>query len=287
MAKSVENPNVVILGDVCIDRNRTEKGVTYTGWGGPGPYGQRAAKLLGIEEVVIAATYGDDFRLYADDFHIVTPPSPGMHSLTYRNVTTANGREQTCHNSENAILPKLTENLRALIRQADILMVAPLTPNYTMTGVKEVAELADKNHAITVLCPQGYFRQIHRDGSISSRPFREAALLMPSFDLTILSEADTPNAVDQAESWALSSLRTRVVVTEAEKGAKVISASGAHRQVPTVPIASEDITDSVGCGDFFAMATAIEYWRSGDIDRAVANAHETAGKKLTGILATS
>jgi sugar/nucleoside kinase (ribokinase family) len=87
-------------------------------------------------------------------------------------------------------------------------------------------------------------------------------------------------------------LRTKIVVTEAEKGAKIIlprsNGTQAYRQVGTTAIVPEDVSDSVGCGDFFAMATAIAYWRNGrNIDAAVAEGNRVAGEKLAGSFAVN
>ena len=290
MSERNNAPSIVVIGSVCIDTNTTEKGETYIGWGGTGPYSALTARKLGVSNVTIAASYGPDFTEYGKGFNLVPGPIEGVQTLTYTNVTTRAGRIQTCHNAETAGPPRLTEELRKLIKRADILVVAPLVPWENTNYIDELVGAASDD-AVSVLCPQGYFRNIQADGSIQPRTFSEHSSLLALFDLIILSREDTPNAVEAAASWARDLSETKIIVTEAEKGAKIIlpRANGTqeYRQVGTTAIAPEDVRDSVGCGDFFAMATAIEYWRSGDIDRAVANAHETAGKKLTGILATS
>jgi sugar/nucleoside kinase (ribokinase family) len=167
-------------------------------------------------------------------------------------------------------------------------MVAPLTPNYNTKQIESIRDLAEPRNSLMVLCPQGYFRDIQPDGSIIPRPFRESNLLLPHFELAMLSEADTPNAARTAQSWALHSLRTRIIVTKAADGAEIIRAHGDHMQIPTTPIDPNCIVDSVGCGDFFAMATAIAYWRNrGNLYKAIAEGHVAAAKKLTGIFAAT
>ncbi len=282
-------PSIVVIGSVCIDTNTTEKGETYIGWGGTGPYSALAARKLGVGNVTIAASYGPDFTEYGKGFNLMPGPIEGVQTLAYTNVTTQAGRIQTCHNAEAAGPPKFTKRLRKLIKRADILVVAPLVPWKSIDYIIELVR-ATSDDAVSVLCPQGYFRDIQPDGSIQPRTFSEHSSILSLFDLIILSREDTPNAVKAASSWIQGSSETDIIVTEAEKGAKIIlpRANGTqeYRQVGTTAIAPEDVRDSVGCGDFFAMATAIAYWgNGGNIDAAVAEGNRAAGEKLAGSFA--
>lgn len=285
MSKELEQPNIVVVGDVCIDTNHTEHGETYTGWGGPGPYSARAARQMGVTTVSIIASYGPDFLPYQDNFSLFPGPQGNIQTLAYANATNTEGRIQTCHHAETAVPPKLTENMRHILKAADIIVVAPLTPNYPLHDVRAI--LAEKNEdALTVLCPQGFFRDAQPDGSIKPREFVEYTGFVPLADLVVISEEDTHDAFTQAMRWKQASPKTHVVVTQAAKGATIIDLKKYHCQVPTTPVLPEAVSDSVGCGDFFAMATAIAYWRSGDIVSAVEKGNEVARQKLQGIFAT-
>lgn len=285
MSKELVLPNTVVVGDVCIDTNRTERGAEYTGWGGPGPYSARAAQKMGISTVSVFASYGTDFIPYRDGFTLNPGPIEGIQTLAYTNVTTLLGRAQTCSHAETAVPPKLTENMRHTLKAADIIVVAPLTPNYPLHDVRAI--LAEKNEdALTVLCPQGFFRDVQPDESIKPREFVEYTGFVPLADLVVISEEDTPDAFTQAMRWKQASPKTHVVVTQAAKGATIIDLKKYHCQVSTTPVLPEAVSDSVGCGDFFAMATAIAYWRSGEIVSAVQKGNEVARQKLQGIFAT-
>lgn len=239
MSKELEQPNIVVVGDVCIDTNHTEHGEIYTGWGGPGPYGARAARQ----------------------------------------------RIQTCHHAETAVPPRLTRPMLDLIRAADILVVAPLTPNYPLASVQSILNQKQED-ALTVLCPQGFFRDIQPDGTIKPRQFTEFADFVPLVDLVILSEEDTHDARNQASRWTGSTRDTHAIITQGALGATIVDKRGNARRVPTESVPPEAILDSVGCGDFFAMGTAIAYWRNGNgIEAAVAEGNRIAGQKLLGSFA--
>jgi len=68
-------------------------------------------------------------------------------------------------------------------------------------------------------------------------------------------------------------------VTEGSKGASIVETNG-RTSIPTTPIDPEDIVDSVGCGDVFAITVAHALWQFGDIQKAIAAGHKAAAEKL-------
>lgn len=271
-------PNVVIIGQVCIDHNETEHAV-YTGWGSTALYmADYCQRRLGITPYIIT-TFGTDFAPYIVDFRRHPSRPTAATTLVYKNVIRGNDRQWFCENEASAVPPKLTPDVRELIAGADILILAALLANYPPAYVQKVFSLA-KPGCLKVLAAQGYLRQKNAQGKIMPRDFAEAQELLPLFDITIYSSDDYPNGIGLAQSWQQDIPGVRdVIVTEGPRGACIVR-DGSTRQVPTSPIAEEEIVDSVGCGDIFAMALAYNYYTSRDLVTAIIAAHQAARAKL-------
>jgi sugar/nucleoside kinase (ribokinase family) len=272
----MSTPRIVLVGHICIDHNKSEH-ATYTNWGSSVVYmAQSFAKQFGATPV-IATNYGSDILPYLPAVTLL-PASPNQpDTLIYENDTSAGKRVQHCYNLQNANSPDLTDSLITLISQADIIVVATLLPNYSPAYLAELLGHA-KPDTLKVLCPQGYFRHIAPDGLVQPRPFEEATQIVPLFDLVMYSEEDSPEAFKLAKELKQTT-DTAVVVTQSAQGATIIGKE-TDQQIPTKPIAPQDIVDSVGCGDTFAAAVAFSYFQSHDLSAAILDGHHAAAKKL-------
>jgi sugar/nucleoside kinase (ribokinase family) len=272
------SPKVVIVGHVCIDHNKTEH-AHYTNWGSGTLYmGSYARSHLELVPT-IATTYGVDFAPYRSAFHLLPEKPQAAQTLVYENIIKDGVRTQYAHHTEVALPPELTAELKQLLATADIVVLATLLPNYTIEYVRQLLESV-KPDCLKVCCPQGYFRDIGADDKVSPRDFPEAVELLGLFDLTVLSELDHPRATELAQEWKRAGCASTIVLTQAERGANVLTTSDELQHIPTTPVAEADIVDSVGAGDVFAMALAYDYCASRDITTAVQAAHQAARQKL-------
>ncbi len=271
--------NIVLIGHVCIDHNITEN-ATYTGWGSSVLY--MAHYLQGTHNITptVVSSYGPDLIPYLAGISILpdTPNKP--ETLVYENDTLSIPRVWKAHKVEYAFPPDLTPAVTKLLEMADIIIVAPLLPNYSVAYLQSLIGHT-KPDALKLLCPQGYFRTIDQDGLVSSREFTEAADIIPLFDLVVYSEEDRPQALQIAVNWERAMPDAKVIVTQGSKGASIVEKSQA-RHIPTQAIDPKDIVDSVGCGDVFAVTVAYKYQQIKDLDQAVKQAHKSAALKLRG-----
>jgi sugar/nucleoside kinase (ribokinase family) len=270
-------PNIVIVGHVCVDDNVTE-GSTYTSWGSTALYVAQYLQTTYYLVPRVVSNYGPDLMPYLPAVDMI-PARPNQEkTLLYENDTRTLPRIWKAHNIDAAEAPELTPQVVAALEDADILVIATLLPNYTAAYLQSLLAHV-KPPCLKVLCPQGYFRRAQPDGLVVPREFKEAPQIVSLFDLAIYSEEDHSRAFEVAKDWASVAPKTNIIVTQGENGASIVSASGVQH-IPTIPIPKEKIVDSVGCGDVFDAAVAYAYYKNHDLEAAVRKAHEAAGRKL-------
>lgn len=272
-----------MIGHVCIDANMSENAV-YEGWGSAVLYMNQYYRQHGRAHPTVISSYGPDMLNYLPAVTML-PDRPNRHStLRYQNDNTKARRIQHCFNVASSRPPAISAEIKAVVRRADIIIVATLLPNYRAAYLRELFGYATSK-SLKVLCPQGYFRHIDADGLVSPIEFAEAGAILPLFDLAVYSEEDHPRALELARSWERT-YRCSVVVTQAASGA-VIFDNDARQHVTTTPIPGERIIDSVGCGDTFAAAVALDYCLTDNLAAAVQAAHKIAANKLLAVSAVS
>lgn len=269
-------PTIVLAGHVCIDRNQSEN-TTYTGWGSTVLFMADCMQRYWQLSPMVWTRYGNDFTAFTKNFLLYPEQPQEVLTLQYENITKGHHRQQLCHGQEYAAPPEIDDEMRDLLRIADIIVVAPLLANYGVSFVQEVLSLVPPT-CLKVMTPQGYLRHIDTHDRVWHREFVEAPQLIPLFDLVIFSEHDYPEAFAVGDQWHQRGA-AHVVVTQGSEGATVIS-NGKRTHIPTTPIAPEHIIDSVGCGDVFAAAVTFYLHQTSDIYEAVQKAHGVAGRKL-------
>lgn len=281
MQQNTPAPNIVFAGHICIDHNAVD-GKPQTGWGSPALYmADYLQSVHGLSSTIIAP-YGKDFAPFAAGFSLYPKTPTSEHTLLYQNIVQHGQRTQYCQHAEEATLPKLDDDARAHLKAADILFVVPLTPNVgNDTYFSELMHSA-RPDCLKVLLPQGFLRHIAADGLVSPREFKEAARVLPYFDLVVISDEDHPDAIATARSWKAINPKTEYIVTQNAGGASIVGADDLVH-IPTTPIANEDIVSPVGCGDVFSVATAYSLYQSHDLPAAVRAGHHATHQKLLGL----
>lgn len=268
---------IVILGHACIDKNITEKS-SYEAAGSPAMFMTRTFKQLSNTSVTIVSHYGKDFLKYLDGITIY-PNKPNFDkTLEYNNISLKQGgRIQKAFNRESSPPVELTDDLKNILRKADILFFTPLLPNFPPTYIAGVMNEARKD-CLKILSPQGYFRNFNKENRVVFRKFKEAEKVIPYFNFLILSEEDYPDVEDIAKSWVRSN-STVLIITKAERGATFLSKEQ-KVDVPTKPVFEKDIVDSTGSGDIFSACFAYKYFEFKDIVESIKFAHKIAGHCL-------
>lgn len=266
---------VVLVGHVCIDVNISE-GSSYTGWGSALMYMARYfARQQPDVKPVLVSPYGRDFLPYATGLALLPSEPQAGHTLVYKNRSLNGRRTQRSEYYDTAGPVSLTDDIVNHLKQADIICLAPLLPNFSPTYVREILS-HKKLGCKTCLLPQGYFRDIRADGQVEPREFREAEEIIPLFGMVIFSEDDHPDSSRSAKRWANLS---NIVMTRGPRGAAWIKPDRVV-EVPVEPVTEDRIIDSVGCGDTFSAAAMYAYYREDDMAAAIQAGNAAARAKL-------
>lgn len=120
-----------------------------------------------------------------------------IETMVYENIVENCCRAQYCRNYQDIQLPEITHKIKNKLLDTEIAIIAPMTNDYSVTYVKCILRQTS-NSCLKVLLPQGYMRATESTGRVRKRQFKEAADLLSEFDLIILSEEDTDDALNQA-----------------------------------------------------------------------------------------
>ncbi|MBI3486247.1 carbohydrate kinase family protein [Candidatus Daviesbacteria bacterium] len=256
---------VEIVGHVCIDRNTSEHSQGETP-GSPAMFINRLYKQFPDVNAGVIASYGPDFRKFLDRVNI-RPKSPNLdQTLVYENITSLDGDriQRAFHRDQDP--PFVSRGVRRVLKSADIIFFAPLLPNFRARYYNELTS-ATKSDSLRVLLPQGEFRDFDQDNQVIPRQFKKAEKVLPSMDLVVVSEKDHPDTYKLSKNW-IKERHLIVVITMAERGALALTRHG-EIWLPTIPVTSKEIIDSVGSGDIFAASFAYQFRKThGDIEEA-------------------
>lgn len=264
--------SVLLIGDVTIDQNIIEHG-TYEGPGGSLYFGGNIFLSL-KDNVTILSPYGKDFPKNSIQNALWIPPVPGFDkTLIFRNSFSSGGRVQSIanvpssHSFFNTTIKELSE------KTYDIVFVAPLLPTIESDNLVVICKL-EKN-SLKVLLPQGMYRKVNPDMTISKQDWKQEKEVMRDFDIVVLSEKDMIHVEEHAQKG--SSKKTAIIVTQAEKGCLIFS-DGKKYHVPSFSV--PEIIDSTGSGDIFAAAFSHAFKSTEDLVKSATFAHAVAGFSL-------
>ena len=193
--------NISILGNICIDKNFTEK-TSYLSVGSPCFFITKIFQKKFNLKTIIISSYGKDLNKFISKHNLTIYPKKPTNDLTlvYHNKIIDKKRYQEVFNQETAqILIPLNSALKNILKKTDIFFFSPLTPFYKKNYIKTVLRNIKKN-ALKIFLPQGYFRKFICH-NVRPRNFYEKGLL-PFFDFVIVSHQDHKNMLSLAKRWA-------------------------------------------------------------------------------------
>jgi sugar/nucleoside kinase (ribokinase family) len=268
---------ILNFGHLCIDHNISENS-TYTAPGSPAVFMNKIFSQLPDIEFTTVASYGKDFLAYKDNFKLY-PEKPNISkTLVYENKSEIGGEtSQRVRNRDEALPVPIDDKIIELIHDADIIIISPLLPNFSVDYYKQIYDHAKKKTSILLL-PQGYFRDFDKDDKVIAREFEEINEILPFVDAITVSFFDKLFMTRIVQNWVKKS-DVIVIETLSDKGALIISKEGQFH-IPTIPMPASEIVDSVGSGDVFSASFIYWYKRTRNLHKAVEFANELARQKL-------
>jgi len=269
--------NISILGNVCIDKNISER-ASYITAGSPAMFMSRIYKQFPDCVTNIIASYGKDYLPYLDKLTII-PRIPNVKkTLIYENITKNTDRLQKAYHRVESIPVPIDNYVKSVLSDSDLVFIAPLLPNFPKSYFSTIKSSTNKKTLI-VLLPQGFFRNFDSENNVIVRQFVEADDILQYIDIVIVSDQDHPDMLPICQKWSKNNHNLITVITEGEKGANVIK-NGIEIYITTIPVAEKNIVDSVGSGDIFSAVFAYQYKKSHDILKAGRFANAIARQKL-------
>ena len=251
--------NVVVVGHVCIDRNISENR-SYTAPGGP------------------AVFIGNVFKQLPNIYLEVIVPGKDLkkkETLIYENRSKGDRRSQKTFNLKYAKPVSITNKLKGIVANSDLIFFAPLTPDYRPDYIASLLGKTKKD-SVKIISPQGYFRDFDKNNNVVQRDFIEADEILPLFDVVIASVEDHKNIKHMAKVW---SKKIKVIVTLGDKGSQYFY-RGRSIFAKSNPVQKEEIVDSVGSGDIFTAAFGYKYFLKRDLKESLRFANDVARQCL-------
>jgi hypothetical protein len=280
-AQSIERTRVALVGHVCMDHNVIDGVPQPTSWGSSVLFARDYLSGMPAVDTAVIAPYGDDFARLWPQIEIANRPT-APRTLVYENISEDETTTRRCEYTENSRPVALDSHLRGILASAQVVLVAPLLPNFCDRHIAELRAAADPS-ATFVLLAQGYLRRVGEGGIVERRGFAESADILGFFDVVIVADDDIAPAWAEAESeaarWSRELPAVKVIVTRNARGA-VLFEDGVATEFATEPVTHTPQMSSVGAGDTFGAAVALAYAAKNDIGAAIRAGNAAAGRFL-------
>ena len=249
-------PDFLVIGHVAHDMVPGGSEDDCFALGGTVTYAAATALGLGLGTAIVTSA-ANDVDLARTLPGVAVHVKPAQATTTFRNEY-GNGRRQTLYSSARTIT---LGDIPSEWRSARMVLLGPLI------GEIDTGLGASFPDSVVVASMQGWLRHAGPDGTVSQKAWLGSGE-MPNVDAAVMSNEDAgPREIER-----LRSVAPLLIVTEAERGARLYSESGCTR-VHGFPAAEIDPT---GAGDVFAAAFLVRFAQTSDAIAAATFASCTA-----------
>lgn len=268
----------VVVGHATVDVNVLPHGIIENILGGAPTYAGFALNSLG-REVGIVSKIGMDFpEHFPPLFSKFGLNSEGLlitrgKTTKFENNYTEGGeREQICKEVADSISP---EDIPGAYMKADSFYVSPVANEVPPETVSKVAEAG----GLTMLDPQGIFREIGDSGEITLRRPENLQDYLKDVDVVKIGE-DEFRTFDESGEEVLGELVEMgpdvAILTLGERGCEVLS-DGEIAEIEPMEV---EVADLTGAGDVFGAAFLSKYLDTGDPIGSARYATAATGLKI-------
>lgn len=265
MSDIAPQPDLLLIGHVTRDLIGEDRNGDYL-LGGTVTFAAVTSAQLGRTPTII--TRADDTTDLSS-----LPPQTQLHVLpspettSFANVYTPAGRVQY---SFSQALPIRAADIPANMRSPRAVLLGPLVGEISA----DVAALFP-TETLVVAVPQGWMRRWDETGRVSSKPWENAAEILPHLDVLVLSLEDIDHDLSRLEPCIEQV--PLVVLTEYRDGSTIYQRrdDGAVTEIKIPPRPAAEV-DPTGAGDTFATAFVIRLMETGDPAQSARFANVTA-----------
>lgn len=252
-SSSTGSVDVLLIGNVTRDLVEPPNLTPYR-LGGTVTFAAAVAARLGRRPTVITYASPDtDFSALPSetDLHLL----PSAVTTTFANIYTPHGRVQYCFTPAPRIV---AADLTPAMRNPRIALLGPIADEVA----PDVAAYFSDDTLVAAV-PQGWMRRWDSKGRVRSKPWDNAAEILPKLDVLVLSLED----IDYEWQRLAPAFRfvPMIVVTEYKDGCTVFQREpdGAIHETKIPPRPAVEV-DPTGAGDTFTTAFLIRLQETGD-----------------------
>ena len=250
--------------------------------GGSVSYTAVAAVRLGYEaHIITKCPKNHPYITLLENLGVQMHVLPSLNSTitTFNNIYDKQGerKQQSLQQQETITIEDFPLFPKKLLASA-IIVVAPVIGEVDMA----LLPFLSKYGSIVVL-PQGYFRTIQKDGTITPQEWNFDHKTVAKAEFVILSDKDIPEDETLNTSFLerLKSLVNICVLTHGEKGSTIYTNTG-ETNVTAFPLKENEIQDFTGAGDTYAATFITRYKQTKNIKEAALVASFYASLKIIG-----
>lgn len=264
-AEANPEADILLIGHVTRDLVSADPASDYR-IGGTVSFAAITALRLGRRPTVITRAAADtDLSELPSGIDLRVLPSP--QTTTFANVYTAHGRVQYCYSQA---LPLTANDIPQPLRRARAVLLGPLVneigPDMTPIFPPET---------LVAAVPQGWMRRWDAQGRVFSKPWENAAEILPYLDVLVLSVEDIEFDLSRLDLFVQQV--PYVVLTQAREGCILHQwkEDGSVGRIHIPPRPAREV-DPTGAGDIFTAAFIIRLQETGDPVQAARFANVTA-----------
>lgn len=264
--------DILLIGHITRDLISEDQQGPYR-LGGTVSFAAVTALRLGRQPTIIT-------RAAADTDLTELPAAVQLHRLpsstttTFANIYTPAGRVQYCY---TPAAPIRAEDIPLELRQPRAALLGPLVNEIG----PDVAALFGPQTLLAAV-PQGWMRHWDEQGRVFSKPWENAASILPHVGVLVLSLEDINFDLTQLDPFF--DYLDLVVLTEYRDGSTIYSRqeNGQIHKVKIPPRPAQEV-DPTGAGDIFATAFLVRLQETNDPIQAARFANVTASFGVEGI----
>ncbi|MEM2874796.1 MAG: carbohydrate kinase family protein [Candidatus Hadarchaeales archaeon] len=270
-------PDFVVVGHVAIDTNRFPHGVIESILGGAPTYTGLALAALS-KRVGIVSKVGVDFteqfppiyrKLGIDTEGLMVS---GEHTTAFENIYDESGnRRQFCRHIAPPIAP---DDIPESYRRAKGFYVSPLLNEISPETLEALAE-----RSTVVMDPQGLFRRVEADGSVSIRRDVDLRPYLKHVDVVKVGKEEAKLIMDSPKELLERLCGMGPVVAVLTRGEEpvIMMHNGEMHTINTLRVKAVDVT---GAGDVFGGAFMVRYLETRNPVESARYACAAAGLKI-------
>ncbi|MEM2877950.1 MAG: PfkB family carbohydrate kinase [Candidatus Hadarchaeales archaeon] len=270
-------PDYVVMGHIAIDTNRFPQGVIESMLGGAPTYTGFALASMGRKVGVVSKVGVDFTEMFPPIYGKLGVDTEGLlvsgeHTTAFENIYDERGnRRQFCRHIAPPLNP---EDIPSSYLRAKGFYISPLLNEVPPETLRALAK-----KTMIIMDPQGLFRRVEPDGSVSIRKDVDLKPYLENVDVVKIGKDEAKLVMDNPEYLLkkLCSMGPGVAILTMGEDPVFLFHDGKMHTINTLKVNPTDVT---GAGDVFGGAFMVRYAETRDPVASARFACAAAGLKI-------